>query len=125
MRFVTSVLSMLAAPHVRGSLQALLRVLVAFVVLVVLFSLGFDALMELEGQEHTWWSSVYWTIVTMTTLGFGDITFESDLGRMYSVVVLLAGSLLLLVLLPFTFIQYVYVPWRDALRRSSAPTITR
>jgi voltage-gated potassium channel len=69
----------------------------------------------------SWWSSVYWTVVTMTTLGFGDITFESDLGRMYSVLVLLTGSLLILVMLPFTFIQYVYVPWRDAMPRASAP----
>jgi voltage-gated potassium channel len=120
-KLVTSMLSMLSAPHVRGSLRALLRVLVAFLVAVVVFSIGFQGLMELEGQAHTWWSSVYWTIVTMTTLGFGDITFESDLGRMYSVLVLLTGSLLILVLLPFTFIQYVYVPWRDAMRRASAP----
>jgi voltage-gated potassium channel len=120
-KLITSTLSMLSAPHVRGSLRALVRVLVAFLVAVAIFSIGFDALMEMEGQEHSWWSSVYWTIVTMTTLGFGDITFETDLGRMYSVVVLLTGSLLILVLLPFTFIQYVYVPWRDALRRASAP----
>jgi voltage-gated potassium channel len=121
MKLVTSTLSMLSAPHVRGSLRALLRVLAAFLVAVAIFSLGFQALMDFEGREHTWWSSVYWTIVTMTTLGFGDITFDTDVGRMYSVLVLLTGSLLILVLLPFTFIQYVYVPWRDAIRRASAP----
>jgi voltage-gated potassium channel len=120
-KLVTSMLSMLSAPHVRGSLRALLRVLVTFVAAVIVFSIGFHELMAMEGQEHSWWSSVYWTIVTMTTLGFGDITFASDLGRMYSVLVLLTGSLLILVLLPFTFIQYVYVPWRDAMRRASAP----
>jgi voltage-gated potassium channel len=120
-KLVTSMLSMLSAPHVRGSLRALVRVLIAFLVAVVVFSIGFNELMAMEGQEHSWWASVYWTIVTMTTLGFGDITFASDLGRMYSVLVLLTGSLLILVLLPFTFIQYVYVPWRDAMRRASAP----
>ena len=118
-KVVTSTL--LSAPQVRGSLRALLRLLVVFVAAVVVFSVGFNALMALEGQQHSWWSSVYWTVVTMTTLGLGDITFASDLGRMYSVLVLLAGALLIVVLLPFTFIQYVYVPWRDALRRHSAP----
>ena len=29
----------------------------------------------------------------MSTLGFGDITFESDAGRIFSVVVLLSGAL--------------------------------
>jgi integrase len=57
----------------------------------------------------------------MTTLGFGDIVFETDLGRMYSVVVLLTGALLILILLPFTFIQLVYLPWRSAVREARTP----
>jgi Trk K+ transport system NAD-binding subunit len=77
--------------------------------------------MELEGRQYSWPTSIYWTIVTMTTLGFGDIVFESDLGRLYSVVVLLSGSLVILVVLPFTFIQHVYVPWREAVRRARTP----
>ena len=35
----------------------------------------------------------------MTTLGFGDITFTSDLGRLFSVLVLVSGSAFLLVVL--------------------------
>ena len=31
---------------------------------------------------------LYWVLVTMSTLGFGDITFKSDIGRLFSVVVL-------------------------------------
>ena len=34
----------------------------------------------MEGREFSWWTSVYWTLVTMSTLGFGDIVFTSDLG---------------------------------------------
>jgi voltage-gated potassium channel len=66
-------------------------------------------------------TAVYWTLVTMTTLGFGDITFTSDSGRLFSVVVLLSGSIFLLVLLPFTFIQFVFVPWMASREKARAP----
>jgi voltage-gated potassium channel len=36
--------------------------------------------MRWEGQQHSWLAGVYWTLVVMSTLGFGDITFTSDLG---------------------------------------------
>ena len=57
----------------------------------------------------------------MSTLGFGDITFTSDLGRAFSVLVLLSGMLSLLILLPFTFIQFFYEPWLEAQARARAP----
>jgi len=61
--------------------------------------------MELEGEYYTWVTGFYWTLTVMSTLGFGDITFTSDLGRIFSIIVLLSGVIFLLVLLPFTFIQ--------------------
>lgn len=54
--------------------------------------------MEREGQTHSWVSGTYWTLVVMSTLGFGDITFPSDVGRAFSVVVLLSGTIFMLVL---------------------------
>ena len=121
MKFATALLAMLAAPKTQTSIRALLRLLVVFAAAVALFSVGFHAIMEYEGRAYSWPTSIYWTIVTMSTLGFGDITFESDLGRIYSVVVLLTGSLIILILLPFTFIQFVYVPWRSAVQQARAP----
>ena len=92
-----------------------------FVAMVAVFSTLFHWLMEREGRAYSWPTSVYWTLTTMTTLGFGDITFESDAGRVFSIVVLLAGSTFLLVLLPFTFIQFVFVPWMAERERRRAP----
>ena len=57
----------------------------------------------------------------MTTLGFGDITFTSDIGRLFSIVVLLSGVVLLLVMLPFMFISLFYAPWLEARVRLRAP----
>ena len=47
--------------------------LALFAVVVFVFVVVFHALMAREGQRHSWATAVYWTLVTMTTLGFGDI----------------------------------------------------
>ncbi|MBW3662638.1 MAG: NAD-binding protein [Actinobacteria bacterium] len=121
MKFLTTLIAALSAPDSEASVRALVRLFVILVVSVAMFSIGFHAIMEYEGRDFSWPSSVYWTLVTMSTLGYGDITFASDIGRIYSLVVLFAGAILILVMLPFTFIQVVYVPWRAAVRRASAP----
>jgi len=61
-------------------------------------------------------TGVYWTLVDMTTLGFGDITSTSDMGRLFSIVVLLSGVVFLLVMLPFLFIRLFYAPWLEVHR---------
>ncbi len=119
MKSLAFVLSYLAGPLRRRDIRMVLVLLSTFVVLVVAFTVIFHELMAREGQNHSWATGFYWTLVTMTTLGFGDITFTSDLGRVFSVVVLLTGTAFLLILLPFAFIQFVFVPWmarRDATR---------
>ncbi len=105
----------------RTNLHALLKLLGVLFGLVTVFSFLFHGLMEYEGQRHSWVTGVYWTLTVMTTLGFGDITFESDLGRVFSVVVLVTGVLFMLVLLPFTFIEFFYAPWMRAQAASKAP----
>jgi Trk K+ transport system NAD-binding subunit len=57
----------------------------------------------------------------MSTLGFGDITFTSDVGRLFSIVVLMSGIILLMIMLPFAFIRYFYAPWLEAQLKLSAP----
>jgi len=120
-KVVAALTAALGAPLEGRTVRAVMRIAVLIVAAVVVFSVGFHLIMAMEGREHSLVSSVYWTIVTMTTLGFGDIVFESDLGRLYSILVLLTGALLILVLLPFTFIQLIYLPWRDAVRQARAP----
>src|SRR5690606_29243654 len=105
----------------RRRLKTVAFLAVVFVAMVTLFSSLFHELMAREGRSYSWPTSVYWTLTTMTTLGFGDITFESDAGRIFSVVVLLSGSTFLLVMLPFVFIQFVFVPWMNERDRRRAP----
>jgi Trk K+ transport system NAD-binding subunit len=77
--------------------------------------------MEYEGRQYTWITGLYWTLTVMSTLGFGDITFTSDLGLVFSIVVLLTGIVFLLVMLPFTFIRFFYAPWLEAQAQARTP----
>jgi voltage-gated potassium channel len=103
------------------NLRVLGRFFIALGAMILFFSVGFHLLMLREGQEHTWITGFYWTLTVMSTLGFGDITFHTDLGRMFSIVVLLSGMLFLLGLLPFTFIEFFYEPWMNAQAALRAP----
>lgn len=57
----------------------------------------------------------------MSTLGFGDITFTSDLGKFFTLIVLMSGIIFLLIILPFTFIQFFYAPWLEEQNKAKAP----
>jgi Trk K+ transport system NAD-binding subunit len=77
--------------------------------------------MIFENREFSWVTGFYWTLTVMSTLGFGDITFASDLGKVFSLIVLMSGIVFLLTMLPFTFIQFFYLPWLDAQAKARAP----
>ena len=113
---VGAIANLVTGQHDNAELKTLtlLRFGVLLGVVVVLFSVLFHVLMVREGQQHDWFTGVYWTLTTMSTLGFGDIVFESDLGRMFSMVVLVTGVILLLIVLPFAFIRFFYAPWLEA-----------
>src|SRR5690625_211408 len=99
--------------------------LVMFVSLIVVIYISYSILFHFvaayEGQDHSWFTVFYWVLTTMSTLGYDDIVFTTDLGRMFSMVVLFSGMLFLLVMLPFTFIEFFYAPWIKSLSRSRAP----
>lgn len=105
----------------RQNLRLLLRYFLFLAGLISVYATMFHFLMALEGQKHSWLTGFYWTLVTMSTLGFGDITFQSDLGRAFSMLVLLSGIMALLVLLPFTFIEFFYAPFMKAQSRARVP----
>lgn len=69
-----------------------IMVFLTFVMMVVLV-MG-TLMFVVEGPDNGYTSipvSVYWAITTMTTVGFGDITPKTDLGRMIASVMMLIG----------------------------------
>ncbi len=105
----------------RRNVVQLLRLVALLGAIVLFYSVMFHFLMAREGHEHSLITGVYWTLTVMSTLGFGDITFHTDIGRLFSIVVLLTGMVFMLILLPFTFIQFFYAPWMEAQSAARAP----
>lgn len=128
MKFATSQISYFFQNRTaKRNVSLLLRFLGILILLVVAFSTVFHFIMAYEvkaglrEEGESWITGFYWTLTVMSTLGFGDITFVSDLGRMFSITVLLSGIVFLLVLLPFTFIQFFYAPWVESQAAARAP----
>lgn len=122
MKFLPAQLSyFVETTGMRRNLRLLLRFLAILVLMIAVYSVLFHVIMEHEGQDHTWVTGLYWTLTVMSTLGFGDITFQSDFGRMFSILVLVSGVMFLLIVLPFTFIQFFYAPWLEAQTRRRVP----
>lgn len=124
MKFLGSQLAyFFANRRTQTNIRKLLKFIAILVGLFVLYGVLFHFVMAYEGQEgnFSWLTGFYWTLVTMTTLGFGDIVFVTDLGRLFSMVVIFSGVLLLLVMLPFTFIEFFYAPWMKAMNQARAP----
>lgn len=66
-----------------------------FVFFVLIVSILLGTIMYLvEGPEHGFNSiphSVYWTIVTLTTVGYGDISPETGLGQFIATLIMIIG----------------------------------
>ncbi|MBW1783584.1 MAG: NAD-binding protein [Deltaproteobacteria bacterium] len=103
------------------NIKMLLKFFLVLITMITVYSVLFHFLMILEDKKFSWITGFYWTLTVMSTLGFGDITFDSDLGKLFSMVVLLSGIVFLLVMLPFTFIQFFYAPWLEAQSKARAP----
>lgn len=122
MKFLSSQLSFFFQNRTtQRNIRLLAGFLLMLVSIITLYSVLFHFIMLLEDKDYSMITGFYWTLTVMSTLGFGDITFTSDTGKIFSMIVLLSGILLLLVLLPFTFIQFFYAPWLEAQARARAP----
>ena len=123
MKFLPSQLAYLTTDReARANFRALAKYIGFLAILVATYAVLFHGIkLYVEHEQHSWVTGFYWTLVVMTTLGFGDVTFTSDVGRVFSIVVLLSGVVFLLVMLPFLFIRLFYAPWLEARVRLRAP----
>lgn len=123
MKLLSTHISYLLNQHqTRSNLRALLKYLLFLLGVIIVYAVLFHWIMiRVENQNHSYVTGVYWTLTVMSTLGFGDITFHSDIGRLFSIVVLISGIILLLIVLPFAFIRFFYAPWLEAQLRFRAP----
>ncbi len=104
------------AYFLRGRAKQNLKVLILYCTFLVAMTLVYATLfrylmLHLEGREFSFIAGVYWTLTVMTTLGFGDITFHTDLGYVFAAVVTVSGVVFLLIILPFGLISLFLAPW--------------
>lgn len=119
MKFIGSQLAYyLGDKDFKKNSKLLLKYLVLLGIVIVIYSVLFHFIMASEGQNHSWITGFYWTLTVMSTLGFGDITFASDLGRFFSIVVLLSGIVMLMIVLPFAFIRHFYIPLLESKKKN-------
>lgn len=95
--------------------------MIILLILLVVYSFLFHFFMMLEGESHSPITGIYWTLVVMSTQGFGDIVFKSDAGRVFTIIVNLTGIIFMLVMLPFVIIEFVYNPIMAAQQEATAP----
>ena len=83
------------ARQLRTALWASLRKITVFICTVLTLIVIIGALIYvIEGDRNGFTSiptSIYWTIVTMTTVGYGDLTPQTVFGKLVASVVMLIG----------------------------------
>ena len=87
---------------------------------VIIYACIFQLLMaHVEGKHYGWVTAFYWTLTVMSTLGFGDVVFESNIGKSFTILVLTTGVIQVMILLPIVFIRFS--PWIEQLTRVRVP----
>lgn len=83
------------ARQLTQALRKSMRKIIVFLVAVVTIVIIIGAIMHLvEDSEHTFTSiphGIYWAIVTLTTVGYGDIVPKTPLGQALAALIMIVG----------------------------------
>lgn len=92
--------------------------IIAFLLLII-YVLLFKHIMILEQQTENAnaITAIYWATTTVATVGYGDVVFRSLLGRVFSIVVQIAG----IILISGFLATYVITPWMDRVIKFRMP----
>ena len=52
-------------------------------------------MLNYEDKSYDILTAIYWVIISMTTVGYGDIYFKSPIGHFYTIVVVLSGVMMI------------------------------
>ncbi len=81
--------------YIVRAVRASVRKITVFLVLLVTLITILGSLMYLvETPEHGFTSiprSIYWAVVTITTVGYGDISPQSDMGQFFAAIAMIMG----------------------------------
>ncbi len=100
----------------RGEARKNLKILIIYfmflALMIAVYSGLFVVFMELFEEKHySFITGIYWTLVTMSTLGYGDLVFTTSAGHLFSAIVTFSGVVFMLILLPFGMVSLFLAPW--------------
>ncbi|WP_120511910.1 ion transporter [Photobacterium salinisoli] len=78
----------------RSLLQSSRKIFIFFTTVAILVTVFGSLMFVIEGPEHGFTSipySIYWAIVTLTTVGYGDLVPQTDLGKTLASFTMLLG----------------------------------
>src|SRR5690606_12315253 len=78
----------------RSIMSSRRKILIFFIAVLILATIFGSLMYIVEGPEHGFTSipkSVYWTIVTITTVGYGDIIPQTIFGQIIATMAMLTG----------------------------------
>ncbi len=87
--------------------------------LFVIYVLTFEYIMNLENQPENAniVTAIYWATTTIATVGYGDVVFTSQAGRLFTIIVQVLG----IVLISGFLVTYVVTPWMDRVIKFRLP----
>jgi voltage-gated potassium channel len=98
-----------------------------FAVMTIVVILG-SLMYVIEGEEHGFTSipkSVYWAIVTLTTVGYGDLSPQTGLGQSLAAVIMILGYSIIAVPTGIVSVEMAQVQGLGQLTTQSCPHCTR
>lgn len=102
MFFLRTLLAFLKVPEYRGLLMASAAIV----------AVGTVAYHYIEGWN--WLDSLYFSTITLTTIGYGDFSPQTDLGKGFTIVYIAIGVGLVL-----SFVNTIYSHFRDSRTKPS------
>lgn len=107
------------------ALRASRRKITVFLFAVLTLVIIFGSLIYLiEGEENGFTSiprSIYWAIVTMTTVGYGDISPKTGIGQAFSAIIMIMGYGIIAVPTGIVTVEFANVARRSISNTQSCP----
>src|SRR5687767_6856998 len=107
------------------ALHASRRKISVFLSVVVLLVVVIGALMYvIEGEAHGFTSipvSIYWAIVTLTTVGYGDLSPQTSLGQMLASIVMVIGYGIIAVPTGIVSVELARATRQERITKESCP----
>ncbi len=106
-----------ASNHLANAIKASRAKIAVFLFAVLIASIIFGTIMYLvEGEENGFTNipkSVYWCIVTLTTVGFGDIAPQTPIGQFIAAIIMILGYGIIAVPTGIVSAEYTKATHRD------------